>query len=109
MYRRTQQLLVVVHQHSIEQHGEIGGLHDRVAIHLRCLKDNVVGLPLARLARGIREWWPLAVNRSELSIRIRRIIPAVENLHLIAALQEDSAVAAILTGAADHFRIGEYH
>src|SRR6185312_1396998 len=106
---RSEQFFVVVHQDTVEEDGLIGRLQYFVSIHFRGFEDDVVSLPLAGLARRVLERRPLTVDGADLSIGIGGIVPAIEHLNFIAALQENAAVAAVLAVAANFGGVGENH
>ena len=73
--RRPQLRLVIVHQHTIEQHREIGGLHQFVAFEVRRFEHDVVGLPFTGLAGSVHQRRPPAVDRSGLTVGIGFVVP----------------------------------
>ena len=71
------------------------------------VEDDVVGLPLARRARGVDQRRVLAVDRAAPAVGVGRVLIAVEDLDLVAAEEEDAAVAAALAVAFDVLGRGE--
>ena len=63
--------------------------------------DDVVHVPLTRLAHRVGEGDRLLVDATCLPVHVGRVVVAVEYLHLIQALQEDTTVAARLALARD--------
>ena len=99
MSRDSVQLLVVVNQNTIEHHCDICGRHDFIAIPLRSLKEDIVGLPFPWLSLWIYERWPLSIECTCLPIGIRRRLIRVQDLNFITTLEEDAAVATALAFA----------
>src|SRR5687768_1100886 len=61
----------------------------------------VVALPLTRLAARVHVGDMLLVNGRSLAIRVSAIVVRVQNLNLVPALKEHSAIAAILSFTLD--------
>src|SRR5215831_17677589 len=96
---------VVLHQHSILQHRYRPSLLQfAVGIKSRRMENDIESLPLARLAARIHQWSILLVNRSRLPVVIRLIYERVENLDFIAALKNNSTIAATLAFAFNFLR-----
>src|SRR5215208_897396 len=65
---------VVLYQNTVVQHGHARTVNDlSLFVELRRVKDDVVGLPLARPSRRIHQWRVLLVNRSRLAVVIRSV------------------------------------
>src|SRR5262249_35856264 len=92
--RGAEDLLLLVGQHAVVEDRDGRGLLHLAVLVVGGVEDDVVGLPLAGLAGGIDQRRPLAVERGGLAVGIRGILVAVEDLDLVAAVQEDAAVAA---------------
>ena len=84
----------------------IAGLYQLAAFKPRGFESDVVGLPLAGLARGIHQRRPLSVDRSSLPIRVGGIVVGVQHLNLIVAHQENAAISTPLAGAVHLCRRG---
>ena len=92
--------LVVLDQHAVLEHGDVGGLDEvLVLVELRGLEDDVVALPLARLAAAVDQRRILAVDRPGLAVGVRDVVIRVQHLHLVAAHDDHAAVAAALAVA----------
>ena len=89
---------MVLHQHAVVEHSDVGWLSQAAVVTKdRGLKDDIVGLPFAGRARRVYQWSVLLVDRGSLAMDIGGVIDAVEDLHLIAVLELDAAIAAVLT------------
>src|SRR5688572_17457767 len=64
-------------------------------------EEDVVALPLARLTARVHNGDMLLVNGRSLAVRVSAIVVRVQDLHLVPALKEHSAIAAILSLALD--------
>src|SRR5579859_1990398 len=60
------------------------------------MEDDVVGLPLTRLAGGVDQRGVLAVDRSGLAVEVGFVLIRVEDLQFVPSLQNNSAVAPAL-------------
>src|ERR1041385_8494273 len=98
------QLLVIVQQNAVEEHGRIGGLYQLAVSEYRRLEYDVVALPFAGLASCICKRRPLSIERAGLAIGVGRILVGIENLNFVQALQEYAAIAAILAVATNFHR-----
>src|SRR5688500_19980987 len=67
----------------------------------RSAEEDVVALPLTRLTARVYDGDMLLVDGRSLAIRVSAIVVRVEDLHLVPALKEHSAIAAILSFALD--------
>ena len=83
-------LFAVMHDDSVVDHGLIRGFDELVAFPSGRLKDDVVIVPLARFLDGCDERRPLAVDGTRLTIGVSGVVPGVENLDFIAALNDDA-------------------
>src|SRR5438309_4142512 len=96
---------VVLDEHAVVQHR-----HPRRVAHgaVRCeagpVKNDVVGLPLARRAARIDERGGLSVDGGGLAVGVRVAVIGIEHLNLIVRHHEDAAVAAILALARGRHR-----
>src|SRR6266481_5955022 len=94
---RAGQLNVILHEHAVVEGGDARGPQKFTgSVETRAVKDDVVDLPLARRSRSVHLRRKLPVNGRGLAIGISFTLIRVEHLHLVNAVQEDSAVAAIL-------------
>src|SRR4029077_15199246 len=88
---------VVLDEHAVVQHGHPRRVAYRaVRREAGPVKDDVVGLPLARRAARVDERRGLPVHRSRLAVGVRVAVIGIEHLHFVMRHQEDAAVAAIL-------------
>ena len=88
--------------HTVVQHRDISRLQQcSVLGELRSLEQDVVGLPLARLATRVHHRRTLLVDRTALSIEVRLVLIGIEDLHLVASHQINAAIAASLSLAND--------
>ena len=84
---------------SVLQDGDPGGRQQRtVGVETRGGIDNVVDVPLARRFGCVDQRRVLLVDAAGLSVPVRVVEVAVQDLHFIKALQENSAVAAQVAG-----------
>ncbi len=94
-------------EHAIVKDGDVGRGLDLAVLPARGLEDDVVGLPFTRLAAGIDQRWPLAVERGGLAIGVGFVFVTVEHLDFIGLPEEKhAAVAAALVAAAGGRRCG---
>jgi len=99
---------VVLDQDAILEDGERGLSRDlAVLIEERAMIDDVITLPLTRLAAGVGERDGPAVQRGTLAVRIGLVVVGIEDLDLILSVQEHTAVAPALAGALHVRRRGE--
>lgn len=104
---RTEDLRMVLQDHTIVDHR-----YRRVRTVATILLegrggvDNVVNVPLARFAHRVGQWDRLLVDTTRLSVHVGRVVVAIEDLNLIHALQEDTAITTQLALARD---VGRYH
>ena len=71
MLGRTGKLDIVLDENAVMEDGDTGGAQQFAAgIETRAVEDDVVGLPLARRARGVHEWRILAVNGASLAVGV---------------------------------------
>ena len=96
---------VVLYEHSVLYNGYTG---ERtvcsVFLEHRSRVDDVIHVPLSRLAHGVHERCGLLVDTSSLTVDISAVVVAVEHLKLIHTLQIDTAVAACLSLTVDVLR-----
>ena len=91
---------VVLDEDAVVEDGERGLSRDlAVLIEERAMIDDVIALPLARLAAGVDQRHGTAVQRPALAVRIGLVLIGIEDLDLVLALEEHAAVAAALAGA----------
>src|SRR6266702_2047694 len=93
---RPGEFYIVLHEHSIVQHGHPSRTKQFAAAKSRSVKNNVVSLPLRRRTRSIHQWRILPVDRRGLPIRISFVLVRVEHLNFVESHQEYAAVAALL-------------
>src|SRR6187200_207652 len=92
MGRYTHDLDMILREHSVVEHSEERTLeHFAVAVEHRRFEDDVVGLPLTRLAAGVYEWGVLLVNGRRLAVKVCLVLKRIENLHLVRAHEKDAA------------------
>src|SRR5438270_11997859 len=99
---------MILHQHSIEKYGHVGGrFQGAVGVEGGSRPGDVVGLPFSGLAVWIGERDGLLVDAGGLAVDVGLIVVAVEDLQFVAGVpgagggEKDSAVAAELAGAGD--------
>ena len=92
---------VVLDENAVVQDGEGTVAHGAVRGFLGGAKDDVVGLPFARLATGVDQRGAVAVERAALAVGIGLVLVAVQDLDLVAAHQIDAAIAPALAAAFD--------
>lgn len=91
---------VVLYEYAVEEYGEVAGAGALpVVVEAWGGEDDVVGIPLAGRAHGVYEGGVLLVYGARLAIRVGAVLVAVEDLYLVAILEEDTAVAAPLAFA----------
>lgn len=96
----------MMHHDAVVHHGKHGGRHHLPVLDLGTLADNVVSLPLARLAGDIHQRRILVVERSGLTVGISVVFKGVEHLDLAPERGKDAAVAAALAAAFHLLRCG---
>src|SRR5205823_14696398 len=74
------------------------------AVAARSGEYDAVGLPFARPAGRVDERRVLSINRRGLTVRVRDVVKAVEDLDFVPAHEKDAAVAAILILASRRIR-----
>src|SRR6266852_2842870 len=72
------------------------------------MKNDVVGLPLARRARRVDLRRELAIDGGGLAVGVGFTFVGVEDLDFVEAVEEDAAVAAVLVRAFGGARLGEF-
>ncbi len=93
----TLQREVVVNHDAIVQYRDVGGLYQfSLSVELGGLEDDVIRLPLARLARRVDGGRGLLVDGSALSVEVGFVFVGVENLQLVPLHQKHPAVPAAL-------------
>ena len=107
--RGAENLRMILHQHAVLQDGdERGAFRLAALIETRGLENDVVGLPLARLAAGVHQRRALLVNRGRLAVEIRLILVRIEDLDFVDAHHEHAAVAPFLAVAHDFLGRGPF-
>src|SRR5258706_8516968 len=87
---------------AIMQNGDISLLYQlAIFIPARRFPNDIVGLPFTGRFRGIHQRRLLAVDRRGLPIGICRVIVGIEDLNLVAAINEQSIIATALSLAFD--------
>jgi hypothetical protein len=104
MLRRTQEGGMVVHDDAIVQDSRISWPDQLVTPKPGYDPDDIVALPLTRLAAGIDERRILAIDRSGGAIGISEVLVTIEDLNLIEAHQQYAAIALILAFSGDRRR-----
>src|SRR5512134_298326 len=97
---------MVVHDDPIVQDSRKGRTDQLVPPEPWRDPHDVVPLPLTRLSAGIDERRVLAVDRGGGAIRIGRVLVPVEDLNLIEAHQQHTAIAPTLALSRDRRRGG---
>src|SRR5579871_5342861 len=92
---------MVVDDKAVVQHGHIRRADQGLSLEARAGPEDVVALPLARLAAGVDERRILPVDRGRGAVRIGEVIVTVQHLDLIASHQEHAAVTPSLALALD--------
>jgi hypothetical protein len=69
---RPEQLRVILYNHTIQDNGDEGRPGEPVTIKARRFPDNIVDLPFARLAAGIDQRRPLAIDAAGKYVYLRR-------------------------------------
>jgi hypothetical protein len=80
-------------------HGDAGGADFLPPSIFAAWKMMSVGLPLAGGAAGVDEGDVLLVDSAALAVGVGFVLVGVENLELVAAVDVDAAVAAVLAFA----------
>ncbi len=88
-------LLVVDDRQAVLDHGQAGLLGDLVAVALRGVEGDVVGLPLERRLAGVDAGDDLLVDRAAVVVLEGQAV-RVEDLELVDPLEVDAAVASAL-------------
>src|SRR3546814_5369411 len=77
----AQPWLAVLHEHAVEESGDIGGTQQlAVGCEMRPLEDDVVTLPLAGFARRVHQRRLPRIDRAAGAVGIGRVPLAVEDL-----------------------------
>src|SRR5205823_9096800 len=62
---------VVLGEHAVVEHSDVSRTREFARlVETRAMKDDVVGLPLARRTAGVDEWRVLSVDRGGLSVGV---------------------------------------
>ena len=67
----------------------------------RSAKENVVALPLTRLAARVDHRDVLLVDARSLAVRVSAIVIGIEHLNFVPSLKKHSAISALLAFAFD--------
>src|SRR5258706_8976957 len=86
---------VILNQHVVLEKSDRGWLL-KLALVVKSWRmvNNIVGLPLAWLARDVDQRRVLFVNRAGLAVVIGLVAVGIEHLHFVAAFQINPAVAS---------------
>ena len=88
---------MVLQHHSVLYHGHIRAIEiSAILLEDRSRVDDIIYIPLSRLAHGIHQGRCLLVDAACHAVYICLVVIAVQYLHLIHILQEDAAVATSL-------------
>src|SRR2546426_8204883 len=88
---------IVLHQYPVMQRGDVRGTQQFAGgIKAGPVKNDFVGLPLARRQTGVDQRRILSVNRSGLSVGVGLVLIGIQNLELVFAHQIHAAVTALL-------------
>ena len=100
---------MVLNQDSVMENRE-GSWEDGFSVGrlLGCVKDDVVGLPFTRLARGVHQGGCVVVEGTRLAVEVGLVVVGVENLDFVAALEVNSTVAPALAVAFDFSGSGPF-
>src|ERR1700722_12740438 len=103
-----QGLLMVQHQTILDDRD--AGRTDQVVIRVpsRRLEHDVVSLPFPRGPASVHQWRRLSIQSATLAVGVGRIIEVVQHLNFIKPVNNNSAVAALLAGAANTCRLGKF-
>lgn len=102
------QFLRMMDDDSIVKNCDHGRSEDPIAFKHRTTPDDVVALPLARLAAGIDEGRKLSVNRARDAVGVDGILKSIEDLDFVDADEEDSTVPSTLAGPSYDAWTGEF-
>src|SRR5215472_15187994 len=106
--RWARQFDVILHQHAIEENRHSRGAKQlSLWIEARAVKNDIVGLPLARGTSRIDQRRILAVDGRGLAIRVGLVVIRIEHLNFVIAHQKDAAIAALLALASWRNRLGK--
>jgi len=88
---------IVLHEYAVVKDGDAAEADEfSILIEARGMENDVVGLPLTGLPRGVDERRILAVDGGGLAVGVSLVIEGIEDLNFVHAHQEDAAIAAIL-------------
>lgn len=102
------QLLRVMDHDAIMENRDHGRSEDTIAFEHRPPPDDVVALPLARLAAGIDEGRELSVNRACDAIGVDGILKSIEDLDFVDAEEKNATVSSTLAGSSHDARTCEF-
>ncbi|MNY45975.1 hypothetical protein D3C86_1811150 [compost metagenome] len=89
---------MVLNQYTVVDHGNVWrDAHLAVFVEMRCGVNHIVSLPFARAHGRVYEGHCLLVDRASLTVRISRVVVAVEYLQFVNALHENTAVTTALS------------
>src|SRR5262245_48565234 len=71
---------MILNEYAVVKHGERTRFDFAIRSRLRGVKDDVVGLPLARLARRIHQWCIVSVERARLAVGVSLVVVGIEHL-----------------------------
>ena len=92
----AENLLVVMDHDPVMHHGHIGRLGQFAILEFRRLEEDVVYVPLSGLPHRVYQRRIGAIDRGRLAVRIGLVLVTVQNLDLVPAEEEDTAVPAPL-------------
>src|ERR1039458_419591 len=95
----AQLLPMIVHQHAIEEHGEIRRRDELAVREGGRLEQDVVDIPFALRAGGVDQRRPDSVHGAGGAIGIGQVLVGFQHLDFVAPHQFHAAIAAGLSGA----------
>ena len=109
MLGRALDVLAMLHDDAVVEHGHEGWGGKLGAVVARRLEDDVVDVPCAGRHAGVHQRRVLAVDCRRQAVGVGGIAEAVQHLHFVQAQQEDAAVAATLAVRRDLRRRAPLH
>jgi hypothetical protein len=100
---------VVLDERAVEENAQAGGVENGMVFPAAGRAEgDVVALPLRGRQTGIGQGRRLVVDGTAIARAGDVDAVGIEHLHLVAALQENTAVALVLTGGLGHVRAAEF-
>ncbi len=98
----------MVQKDAIVDHGDVCIFHEFITFPQGTFKDDVIGLPFARLFNGVAKGRVLPVHCPALAVCIALVVVGIEELDFIVPEDDQATVAATLAVPFDFGRGGEF-